>query len=108
MVRRVRGNNVTFVDRLEEWGFSKESMEELAKVFRRQFSASVSVTEREGGSLKHQKGPGGKPVVLWTLRVQGKYLEQVARALRERGVLQVEGQSTKAVRITKKDQQVNV
>ena len=40
-VRKVQGKNVTFIDGLDEWGFSKEMMSDLAKELRRRFSASV-------------------------------------------------------------------
>ena len=95
--RRVRDKNCTFVDGLDSWGYDERKMKELAAVFRAKFSAAASVAPRKGTEDNKQ---GRK---FFSIMVQGKYLEQIARALREDyGVANVATQAKKGL-VTKKD-----
>lgn len=77
-VRKVRNKNVTMVDGLDDWGFTKARLADLAKEYRRCFSVSVSVAERKGSS-------GGQRE-LWSIQVQGKYSQELAKDLEGRGI----------------------
>ena len=95
--RKVRNNNCTFVDGLDGWGYDEKKMKDLASVFRSKFSVAASVGPRKGTEDNRQ----GKK--FFSIMVQGKFLEQVADALRkDYGVTDVGTQATKGL-ITKKD-----
>ena len=98
-VRRVRNKNVTFIDGLDDWGFSKERMEDLAKEFRKRFSASASVGERQGNNSGKRD--------LWSIQVQGKYIHQVAEALKDKGITKVQLEAGKGI-VTKQDKKAAV
>jgi predicted ribosome-associated RNA-binding protein Tma20/translation initiation factor 1 (eIF-1/SUI1) len=80
-VRRVRNKNVTFIENLDSWGFTKDSLGELCKILRRRFSASATVCPRPGSE-------GGKRQ-LWSIQVQGKCAEDAKALLQEMGVTSV-------------------
>lgn len=75
-LRRVRNKNCTFIDGLDSWGFSQDDLAAIAAVFRSRFSAAASVSPRKGMA----DNPHGKR--LWSIMVQGKYVEQIATTLR--------------------------
>ena len=101
-IRRVRNNNVTLVDGLEEWGFSKDSMGDLARDLRKQFCVSSAVVERSGTQDNAAKGRRQ----LWSIQLSGKFGPQVANFLRGRGVAQVKEGGQKGV-LTKKDKKAH-
>ena len=98
-VRKVRDKNVTFIDGLEEWGFTKETQTELAKELRKRFSASASVNERTGSENSKK--------VLWSVQVQGKYMDQIANCLKSKGISKVKTQAKNGI-VSKKDRKANV
>ena len=98
-MRKVCNKNVTFVDYLEGWGYDEARMRGLAKEWRKRFSVSSSVTERHGTE--------GSATQFWSVQLQGKYVEQVAKSLRELGVSNVHVVA-KAGAVTKKDKAANV
>ena len=84
-VRLVKNKNVTFIDGLEEWGFTKAMQQDLAKELRRRYSASASVSTRTGSENSKK--------VLWSIQVQGKYMDQIATYLKSRGISKITTQS---------------
>lgn len=87
--RKVRGKNVTFIDGLDSWGFTKENMSHLAKDLRKRYSSSATVAARTGSESQALAAAAlGKPAkkALWSVQVQGKWGEQVKGFLAEQGV----------------------
>jgi translation initiation factor 1 (eIF-1/SUI1) len=79
--RKIRNKNVICIDCLEFWGFSKKAMQSIAKDLRKEFSCSVSVSERIGTENSAQPK--------WTVQVQGTDTAGVAAALKQRGISKV-------------------
>ena len=75
-------------------------MNALARDFRRRFSAASSVGERKGSE-------GRERGTLWSVSVQGKYVDQVSKALAEYGVAQVRVEAKQGA-VSKKDRAANV
>lgn len=85
---------------LDSWGFDERAQRRLAQRFRNQYAAAASVAPRKGSEGGERK--------LWSVMVQGKYAEQIAKALKtDHGVTDVVVQAKHGL-LTKKDKAANV
>ena len=96
--RRVRNNNITTIDYLEEWGLSKADLHTLAAELRKTFSVSAAVAVRAGTKDNAAKGRRE----LYSINLGGKFVHQIADNLRARGVAKVDIKAPKGM-VSKKD-----